>query len=70
MAFRFSKALKKHPECGPEVRLGLAACYLRLNNTTKAHAAFERVLQLDPSSCGALLGLAALALSSGDMDPK
>lgn len=45
------------------MRLGLAACYFRLGNTSKAAAAYERVLDLDPACTQALLGLAVIRLS-------
>ena len=67
---RFSQALRQQPDCQADIRLGLAACFVRLNSPSKARATFERMLQLDPLSCGALLGLAALALSSADTNPK
>lgn len=54
---------------GPaEVRLGIAACNFRLGSFHKAKAAYERVLQLDPHCCEALLGLAVLSFNAPDAD--
>ncbi len=61
----FSTALRTYPNCPPEVRLGIAACYLRLGEVPKAEAAYRRVLELDPGSTQALLGLAVMELAVG-----
>ena len=54
---------------GPaEIRLGIAACNFRLGSFHKAKAAYERVLQLDPHCCEALLGLAVLSFNAPDAD--
>ncbi|KAK9810525.1 hypothetical protein WJX72_012163 [[Myrmecia] bisecta] len=64
----YRKALVEHPGCPPEVRLGLAAANYRLGRFDKAKAAYERVLQLDPVSADALLGLAVLSFNGKDAD--
>ncbi|MCJ1422133.1 hypothetical protein MMC29_000012 [Sticta canariensis] len=67
---RYSQALRKHPDSSQYVRVGLALCYMRLNKVSKARAVLERMLQLDPASCPALLGLAFLALASASTDKR
>lgn len=47
-----------------EVRLGMGHCFYRLNRLEKARLAFERTLELNPRSTGALVGLAILELNS------
>ena len=64
----FKKALKGNSNCPPSVRLGMGLCFYRLGNNEKAQLAFERTLELDPSSTGALIGLAILHLNSGDKE--
>jgi len=63
----YSNALKFHPNAPPEVRLGLAACYLKLGDSVKAELAYKRVVDLDPGgNCTqALLGLAVIKLNAG-----
>ena len=61
----YRQALRECPSAPPEVRLGLAACYFRLGDTLKAEAAYRRVLELNPNSVQALLGLAVLTLAVG-----
>lgn len=58
----YKAALRACPTCPPEVRLGIAACCLRLGSTVKAEAAYKRVLELEPDCTPALLGLAVLKL--------
>eukprot|EP00884_Botryococcus_braunii_P015610 jgi/Botrbrau1/2732/Bobra.0164s0012.1 len=60
----YSRALKEHPGAPAEVRLGLGICFFQLGKFDKARAAFERVLQLDPTNCDALLGLSVLSLNA------
>lgn len=61
----FCNALRTFPNCPAEVRLGIAACYFRLGEVPKAEAAYRRVLELDPGSTQALLGLAVMELAVG-----
>jgi len=61
----FCSALRTFPNCPAEIRLGIAACYLRLGEVPKAEAAYRRVLELDPGSTQALLGLAVMELAVG-----
>lgn len=61
----YRKALRDCPNCPSEVRLGIAACQLRLGEVTKAEAAYKRVLELDPGCTQALLALAAMELAVG-----
>lgn len=61
---RYKEALRSHPGCPAEVRLGLAACLFRLGDVVRAGAAYQRALALDPSCTQALLGLAVLKLSA------
>uniref|UniRef100_A0A1D1ZQJ7 Uncharacterized protein n=2 Tax=Auxenochlorella protothecoides TaxID=3075 RepID=A0A1D1ZQJ7_AUXPR len=61
---RYKEALRRHPGCPAEVRLGLAACLFRLGDVVQAGAAYQRALDLDPSCTQALLGLAVLKLSA------
>ncbi|PSC73221.1 RNA polymerase-associated CTR9-like protein [Micractinium conductrix] len=58
----YKQALKACPRCPPQVRLGIAACCLKLGNTHKAELAYNRVLELAPDCTPALLGLAVLKL--------
>lgn len=59
---RYKAALRACPDCPPEVRLGIAACSLRMGSTHKAEAAYQRALALAPDCTPALLGLAVLKL--------
>ena len=61
----YKQALRECPTAPAEVRLGLGACYFRLGNTSKAEEAYRRVLELNPRSIQALLGLAVLTLAVG-----
>jgi len=63
----YSNTLKSHPNAPPEVRLGLAACYLKLGDSVKAELAYKRVVELDTEgNCTqALLGLAVIKLNAG-----
>lgn len=60
----YQDAIRKHPGCPAEVRLGLAACHFRLGHLPRAKKAYERVLQLNPGCPEALYGLAVLRFSS------
>ena len=64
MGCSYKTAIRKHPGCPAEVRLGLAACYARLGQLAQAKKAYERVLQLNPVCAEALYGLAVLKFSS------
>lgn len=59
---RYKAALRACPTAPPEVRLGIAACSLKLGNTGTAELAYQRVLDLAPDCTPALLGLAVLKL--------
>ena len=61
---RYRTALKDHPGCPPQVRLGIGACHFRLGNFAKARAAYLRVLQLAPGNTPALVGLAVLTMNA------
>lgn len=61
---RYQEAIRLHPGCPAEVRLGLAACYFRLGQLERARKAYERVVQLSPTCAEALYGLAVLRFSS------
>lgn len=63
---RYAKVLRSNPQCPPEVRLGIAACYYRAGKLDAAAAAYSRVLELDASSADALLGLAVIKFGSRD----
>lgn len=65
---RYRRALKEHPNCPSEVRLGIAACNFKLGSFQRAVAGYQRTLQLDPSCCEALLGLAVLSFNAPDAD--
>ncbi|EFN52318.1 hypothetical protein CHLNCDRAFT_139104 [Chlorella variabilis] len=58
----YKQALRSCPSCPPEVRLGIAACCLKMGNTDKAELAYKRTLELAPDCTPALLGLAVLKL--------
>lgn len=58
----YKQALRTCPSCPPEVRLGIAACCLKLGSTEKADLAYRRTLELAPNCTPALLGLAVLKL--------
>ena len=62
MPGRYSQAIRQHPGCGAEVRLGLGVCYAKLGQAKLAQACFRRALQLKPGCSSALLGLATLTL--------
>lgn len=64
----YRKALREHPGAPAEVRLGLAACLFRLGQVSQAKAAYQRTLDLSPSSGEALLGLAVIAFNSKDAE--
>ncbi|KAL3140102.1 hypothetical protein ABBQ38_004382 [Trebouxia sp. C0009 RCD-2024] len=61
---RYQEAVRLHPGCPAEVRLGLAACYFRLGQLERAKKAYDRVVQLNPTCAEALYGLAVLRFSS------
>ena len=61
----YRNALRNYPSAPPEVRLGIAACQLRLGEVSKAEGAYRRVLELDPMCTQALLGLAVMELAVG-----
>ena len=61
---RYQEAVRIHPGCPAEVRLGLAACYFSLGQLERAKRAYERVVQLSPGCAEALYGLAVLRFSS------
>ena len=67
---RYCRALREHPGCPPEIRLGIAACNFRLGSFQSAKAAYERTLQLNPDCCEALLGLAVLSFNAPDADRR
>lgn len=62
---RYKGALRKHPGCPPQVRLGIAFCHFHLGRPKLAEAAFNRTLTLDPFCSSAYIGLAVLSLNSG-----
>lgn len=64
---RYRRALQEHPGCPAEVRVGIAACQLKLGNISAAQAAFERTLVLDPTNADAHLGLAIIKLNSSNL---
>lgn len=64
----YKKALRTNPNCPANVRLGMAHCFLKMNNTEKAKLAFQRALELDPNCVGALIGLAILKLNLHEPD--
>lgn len=63
----YCRALQENPAAPAEVRLGIAACHLRLGSTTIAAQAYERVLELDSSNADALLGLASIKFNSSNV---
>jgi Tfp pilus assembly protein PilF len=64
---RYKRALEAHPSGPPEIRLGIAACFFKAGYSDKAQVAYERVLELDPGSADALLGLATVKLASSNV---
>ena len=50
-----------------DVRLGMAHCFYKLNKPEKARQAFQRTLDLEPMSVGALVGIALLDLDNKDV---
>mgnify|MGYP000166683701 CR=1 FL=1 len=58
----YKAALRACPTAPPEVRLGIAACSLKLGSTGTAELAYRRVLDMAPDCTPALLGLAVLKL--------
>lgn len=65
--FRYAKVLRGNPECPPEVRLGIAACYYRAGKLEAATTAYNRVLELDAGNADALLGLAIVKFGSNNV---
>lgn len=65
---RYKAALRACPSCPAEVRLGIAACCLKLGHTAKAEHAYRRTLEMEPGCTSALLGLAVLKLHVSDND--
>jgi len=61
----FKRALRYNPKLPAEVRLGLGHCFLKLKNYTKAFAAFQRVLNLDPTNVPAKIALATCYFHNG-----
>eukprot|EP00854_Cymbomonas_tetramitiformis_P013235 gene13235-15642_t len=61
----YEAILKMHPGCPAVVRLGIALCHFKLKNYDSAKPAFKRVLQLDPRSVDAYVGLAVTEMNSG-----
>ncbi|XP_076802913.1 RNA polymerase-associated protein CTR9 homolog isoform X1 [Clavelina lepadiformis] len=64
----YKKALRTNPNCPADVRLGMAHCFYKLNKPERARQAFQRTLDLNPSSVGALVGIALLDLNNKDVD--
>ncbi|XP_078483653.1 RNA polymerase-associated protein CTR9 homolog isoform X2 [Ciona intestinalis] len=64
----YKKALRTNPNCPADVRLGMAHCFYKLNKLDRARQAFERTLELDPTSVGALVGIALLDLNNKDVE--
>lgn len=67
MPCSYCRALREHPGCPAEVRLGIAACRYRLGDPAGATAAYERVLDLDPTSADAMVGLATIKFNAQDV---
>lgn len=59
----YKKALRTKPNCPADVRIGIAHCFLKMNNIEKAKLAFQRALDLEPTCVGALIGLSILKLN-------
>ena len=66
----FERALREHPDCPPEVRLGIAACCYKLGSFDRCAMAYERVLEMDPGCTEALAGLAVLRFNLGGRQGK
>ena len=62
---RYKIALRKHPGCPPQVRLGIAFCHFYLGRPKLAEAAFHRTLAMEPFCTSAYIGLAVLSLNTG-----
>lgn len=60
----YRTALKEHPNCPAEVRLGMGATAFKLGDLSLARAAFKRAAELDGGCADALLGLALVHFSS------
>lgn len=45
----------------------MAHCFYKLNKLEKARQAFQRTLEIDPTSVGALVGIALLDLNNKDV---
>lgn len=59
----YKKALRTKPNCPADVRIGIAHCFLKMNNIEKAKMAFQRALDIEPTCVGALIGLSILKLN-------
>ncbi|GAU93275.1 hypothetical protein RvY_05241-2 [Ramazzottius varieornatus] len=57
--------LRDYSDISPEHRLAMGNCFFKLGNLTKAALAYQRTLQLDTSSEGARVGLAAIKFLQG-----
>lgn len=65
--YSYRSALKEHPGCPPEVRLGIGACALKLGDLHTARGAYTRAFELDPNCADALLGLGLVNFSSSNV---
>lgn len=61
----YAKIIMINPCVPPNVRLGLGYCHYKLGNKELAYKAFRRVLDLDPNSAEAFIGLALLEYEKG-----
>jgi len=60
----FKKALEENPLAPPVLRYAIGLCYHRLGNMDKARFSFERLLELEPDSSKARVGLGILEMQS------
>eukprot|EP00698_Gefionella_okellyi_P013130 TRINITY_DN357_c0_g2_i1.p1 TRINITY_DN357_c0_g2~~TRINITY_DN357_c0_g2_i1.p1 ORF type:complete len:1117 (-),score=249.82 TRINITY_DN357_c0_g2_i1:1192-4497(-) len=64
----YRECLQRYPGISATVRLGIGLCLFQLKRYPEAQAAFNRVLELDPSNVDAMIGSALLTLTTGDSE--
>eukprot|EP01155_Anaeramoeba_flamelloides_P024514 Anaeramoba_flamelloidesa810265_94.p1 GENE.a810265_94~~a810265_94.p1 ORF type:complete len:554 (+),score=127.78 a810265_94:3-1664(+) len=57
----YKQAIRRHPTCQVDIRIGLAHCYYRLGMNMMSVKCFQRVLELEPNNAEAYVGLSILA---------
>lgn len=68
----FQDVLRYNPECKPDPRIGIGLCFWALDQKSRAKAAWQRSLEVNPndSSAQLLLGLEAVNTSKNERLPE